>query len=96
MSPLAPPGEARDVSEEAPEPVLIPHRELDPQTLRRLIESFVLREGTDYGDGEYSLEKKVSHVRAQLDRGDAQVHFDPQTQTIDIRRAVKERGAGRV
>lgn len=64
--------------------IAIPHRELSPEALRGVIESFVLREGTDYGEREYSLEEKVQHVLAQLERGEARIEFDPRTQGIDI------------
>ncbi|MFO1467305.1 MAG: YheU family protein [Steroidobacteraceae bacterium] len=71
--------------EEVPqEPVEIPHRELSSEALRGVIESFVLREGTDYGEREFSLEQKVAHVLTQLDRGEAQVLFDPATETVHI------------
>jgi uncharacterized protein len=49
-----------------------------------VIESFVLREGTDYGEREYSLEQKVAQVRAQLERGLARILFDPESNTITI------------
>lgn len=44
----------------------IPPEALSDETLRRIIEEFVLREGTDYGDREYSLDEKVQHVMGQL------------------------------
>ena len=65
-------------------PVLIPHRELSPEALRGVIESFVLREGTDYGAREFSLEQKIAHVMAQIERGQAQILFDPNTETVHI------------
>ncbi len=65
-------------------PVEVPHAELAPETLRAVIESFVLREGTDYGDREFSLDEKVAHVMRQLERGEAQILFYPVTETIDI------------
>jgi uncharacterized protein len=49
-----------------------------------VIESFVLREGTDYGEREYSLEQKVAQVRAQLERGQARILFDPETNTVTL------------
>jgi len=55
------------------DPVAVPHRELVPETLRAVIESFVLREGTDYGAQELTLEQKVSRLMLQLDRGEAQI-----------------------
>ncbi|MBB6095361.1 hypothetical protein HNQ60_004251 [Povalibacter uvarum] len=67
-----------------PEPIPIPHTELSHDALRGVIESFVLREGTEYGEREYSLDEKVAHVMRQLERGEAQILFDPVTETIDI------------
>jgi uncharacterized protein len=66
------------------EPVFVPHTELSPEALRGVIESFVLREGTDYGEREFSLEEKLAHVHRQLERGEARIVFDPNTETIDI------------
>ncbi len=69
---------------EVQEPVFIPPAELAPETLRSVIEAFVLREGTEYGARDYSLDEKVTHVLAQLDRGEAQILFDPVTETVGI------------
>lgn len=66
------------------EPVVVPYTELSPEALRGVIESFVLREGTEYGEREVSLEDKVSQVTRQLRRGEARIVFDPQTESIDI------------
>lgn len=64
--------------------VEIPKERLEPETLRRLVEEFVSREGTDYGMREYSLEEKIGHVMKQLDRGDARIVFDPETESCNI------------
>ena len=64
--------------------MVIPHKELSTGALQGVLESFVLREGTDYGERESTLEEKVSHVLRQLDRGEAQIVFDPNTETLDI------------
>lgn len=66
------------------EPVPIPHEELSAETLRGVVESFVLREGTDYGEREVLLEQKVAHVIRQLERGEARILFDPGSESIDI------------
>jgi len=68
----------------APEPVLVPYTELPAQLLRAVIESFVLREGTDYGEREVSLQDKVARVVDQLKKGDARILFDPDTDTVTI------------
>ena len=70
--------------DEAQDPVFVPYAELSAEALRGVVESFVLREGTDYGEREYSLEQKLAHVYRQLERGEAQIVFDPNTETIDI------------
>ena len=44
----------------------------------------MLREGTDYGAREHSLEQKVAQVRAQLEHGRARILFDPETNTVTI------------
>ena len=62
----------------------IPHRELSQEALRGVVESFVLREGTDYGPRDYSLEEKITEVMRQLDRGEAAIVFDPDTETVSI------------
>ena len=62
----------------------ITHDRLPPETLRRLIEEFVSREGTDYGPGDYDLASKVRDVMRQLARGEAAVAFDPRLQSATI------------
>jgi uncharacterized protein len=69
---------------ERPEPIVIPHRELSDEALRGVLESFVLREGTDYGEREVSLDQKVAQVLRQLERDEAHIVFDAQLESIDI------------
>jgi uncharacterized protein YheU (UPF0270 family) len=66
------------------EPVAVPYTELSPEALRGVIESFVLREGTEYGERDVALEDKVSQITRQLRRGEAQILFDPDSETIDL------------
>jgi len=66
------------------DPVEIPYDALAPDTLARVIESFVLREGTDYGEREVSLDQKIAEVLAQLKRGEARILFEPESGTITI------------
>ena len=70
--------------EPAQEPIMVPYGELSPEALRGVVESFVLREGTEYGARDFTLEEKLAHVYRQLERNEAQIVFDPTTQTIDI------------
>lgn len=63
----------------------VPSSELAAATLQSLVETFVLREGTDYGLQEVPLATKVAQVLRQLQRGEARIVFDPVTETVDIR-----------
>ncbi len=65
-------------------PIRLAPDDLAPDTLRAVIESFVLREGTDYGLEETSLDSKVAQVLAQVRRGDAHVVFDAATDSVTI------------
>ena len=71
-------------SEAAPDPIEVPYGELPAELLNAVIESFVLREGTDYGEREFSLEDKVARVISQLKRGEARILFDPESESVTI------------
>jgi len=86
--------QAQPAVEVPTEPVVVPHTDLSPEILQAVIESFVLREGTDYGEHEFSLEQKVNKVVRQLERGEAQILFDPETESVAI--AVVSAAARRV
>lgn len=77
---------SHDPADDAPDPsfVDVPLESLSDAALRALIESFVGREGTDYGLEERSLEQKVADVRRQLERGEARIVFDPKTESVNI------------
>ena len=57
---------------------------LSADALRGVIESFVLREGTDYGR-DYTLAQKCEAVLAQLHSGEAYLDFDPVAESVDIK-----------
>ncbi|ALP42922.1 YheU family protein [Aeromonas schubertii] len=64
--------------------MIIPWQAIEADTLHNLIESFVLREGTDYGEAEASLEEKVAAVRLQLESGSAVVVYSELHESVDI------------
>jgi uncharacterized protein len=70
--------------DEVPRSVVVPYTELAVELLHAVVESYVLREGTDYGEREFSLQDKVAHVIGQLKRGDVQIVFDPESDTVNI------------
>jgi uncharacterized protein YheU (UPF0270 family) len=62
----------------------IPLSRLDDDVLQSVIEEFITREGTDYGQLEISLAQKVAQVRKQLQQGLAVVVFDEATESTSI------------
>ena len=73
-----------------PPPVAVPHQGLSAAALRGLVESFVLREGTDYGERDVSFDAKVGQVMGQLERGGACILFDPASASVNIVRVGDE------
>jgi uncharacterized protein YheU (UPF0270 family) len=64
--------------------IAIPPERLPPDLLQAVIEAFVLREGTEYGAREYSLEEKCAAVRSALQRGEVTLCFDPDSETTTM------------
>ena len=62
----------------------IPYTRLKPDTLQAVIEEFILREGTDYGTHEVTLDDKRAQVRHQLDKGEVLITFDPRTENCTL------------
>ena len=64
--------------------MIIPFEQLDKDTLYNLIESYVLREGTDYGEQEVSIQSKVAQVNQQLRNGEAMGFFSELHESVTI------------
>ncbi len=62
----------------------IPWEMLPEDTLRGLIEEFVLREGTEYGASEIDLQSKVAQVLGQIRQGEVVITFDRHTGTTSL------------
>ena len=65
--------------------IKVPPEALSADALQGVIEAFVLREGTDYGHRDYSLDEKCATVRRQLQQGLAHIWFDPETGSTTLR-----------
>jgi uncharacterized protein YheU (UPF0270 family) len=64
--------------------IKVPHDQLSPEALQGVIEEFVTRDGTDYGEVEIPLETKIAQVLAQLKSGKAVIVFDQKSETCTI------------
>lgn len=65
--------------------MIIPIDTIEAETLNSLIEAFVLREGTEYGEQDVSLEVKVNQVLEALKKGDAVVVYSELHESVDIK-----------
>ncbi|MDG9928862.1 MULTISPECIES: YheU family protein [unclassified Pseudomonas] len=63
--------------------MLIPHQMLEADTLTRLLEDFVTREGTDNGD-DTPLQTRIERARHALEKGQAVIVFDPDSQQCQL------------
>ncbi len=63
---------------------LIPPDKLAPATLKALVEDFVTRDGTDYGEEEAGLDAKVRQVMRSLERGEVLIAFDETTESCTL------------
>jgi hypothetical protein len=63
---------------------IIPIDRLSPEALQGVIEEFISREGTDYGEIEASPETSFRQVKQRLEKGLAVLIFDDETETTNI------------
>jgi len=64
--------------------VIIPHERLSSESLKSLIEEFVTRDGTDYGETDVPLQRKIDQVMRQILSGKTVILFHESSQTVDI------------
>ena len=62
----------------------IDHRQLKPETLNNLLIEIVLREGTDYGEQEISVEDKKKQLQHLLDVGQAVIIYHASEGFCDV------------
>lgn len=65
--------------------MIIPVERLSAEAVQGLIEEFITREGTDYGEVEISLADKVEQIRGQLARGEVVIVFDAVLESVSIK-----------
>jgi|TARA_Y100001935_G_scaffold101332_1_gene84173 uncharacterized protein YheU (UPF0270 family) len=64
--------------------VKIPYTELSQEALLGVMDAFILREGTDYGHEEITIDQKRSRVLSMLQSGEAEIVFYQESDHIDI------------
>lgn len=64
--------------------MIIPLSQLNEDTLNAIIEDFILREGTDYGEFDATKADKVSQVKLQLKQGSAVLVYSELHESVNI------------
>lgn len=64
--------------------MIIPYNELSEETLHALIEDFVTRDGTDYGQDEMSMQEKAAHLVALLKTGKLLISYNEESQSCGL------------
>lgn len=65
--------------------MIIPWQELEESTLMNVLDSFILREGTDYGERELSLEEKRNRLLSQLKAEKVIIVWSELNESLDIK-----------
>ncbi|HMO18041.1 MAG TPA: YheU family protein [Oligoflexia bacterium] len=62
----------------------IDQKDLSSEALLGIIKDFILRDGTDYGMTEFTIEEKIGQVRQQIDKGSVLIFFDTESETCTL------------
>tara|TARA_B110000444_G_C18712698_1_gene534481 strand:+ start:523 stop:768 length:246 start_codon:yes stop_codon:yes gene_type:complete len=62
----------------------IPAKRLQTEVLQAVLEEFINREGTDYGETELSMDEKLQGLKELIDRGEVCIVFDPQLDSCTL------------
>jgi len=72
------------MNEEIRPPMEIPFEALSPEAQHGVIDNFIQREGTDYGQGDVSYDSKIQQVRKQIETGKVRIVYEPDTGTVTL------------
>jgi uncharacterized protein YheU (UPF0270 family) len=76
--------------------MIIPYNELSEGALQALIEDFVTRDGTDYGQDEMSMQEKAEHLLALLKTGEVLISYNEESESCGLVNKESIKGAGRI
>ncbi|MFL0799965.1 MAG: YheU family protein [Agarilytica sp.] len=64
--------------------MIIPPEKLTVEALRSIVESVIIREGTDYGVREFTLDEKVGELLPKIHAGDVLISYDEESETVTL------------
>ena len=65
--------------------VEVPRQALSPEALQGVIDEFVTREGTEYGQREYTLLEKRATALRLLELGEVIITYEPRSRSTTLR-----------
>ena len=72
--------------------MIIPPESLSEDALQGVLEEFISRDGTDYGESELSLEAKVDRLKPQVMRSEVLIVFDDTLECVTLMTREEWRG----
>lgn len=85
-------GELVKVAEFLRGSMIIPPESLSEEALQGVLEEFISRDGTDYGESELSLEAKVARLKPQVMRSEVLIVFDDTLECVTLMTREEWRG----
>ena len=64
--------------------MIVPHDQLQAETLRALIEEFITRHGAVQGHADVPMDRMIQQVEAQLKNGKVVIVFDEEDESCSI------------
>lgn len=64
--------------------MIIPPEKLTVEAIRSIVESVIMREGTDYGERELSLSEKVDQLLPQVINAEVLISYDEETESVNL------------
>jgi len=64
--------------------MVIPPEQLTREVLIGIVESYITREGTDYGEHELDLDSKVKRLLPQVLKGEVLIMYDEESQSVNL------------
>jgi hypothetical protein len=74
----------KKTEDEQEEGVEVPYERINAETLKKMVQEFVTRDGADWGDAGCTLADKVEEVLQQLKSRKIQVVLDLKSQTANF------------
>jgi hypothetical protein len=74
----------KKAEDEQEEGVEVPYERINPETLKKMVQEFVTRDGADWGDAGCTLAEKVDQVLEQLKSRKVRIVLDLRTQTANF------------